>query len=101
MLIGGNMEFKRSAGVFVAGISFFFGGPFLSGVAFLFVRWAAARGDDGSVAVFMGLAVLGGVLGLAGFVMLIVATHRALVKIDGLPIRARSASKEDRYATAH
>ena len=94
------MEFKRSAGIFVSGISFFLGGPLLSGVAALFLPWAASRGDGGLVAVFMGLSVLGGVLGLVGIVMLIVATHRALVKIDGLPVRAQSASRDDWYAAS-
>ncbi|MET3811233.1 hypothetical protein [Arthrobacter sp. UYEF3] len=47
------------------------------------------------VAVLMGIAVLGGVLGLTGFVMLIVAAHRALLKIDGLPVRIQPASRQD------
>ena len=79
----------------MAGISFFLGGPLLSGVAALFLPWAASRGEGGLVAVFVCLVGLGGVLGFVGFVMLIVATHRALVKIDALPVRAQSASRQD------
>lgn len=95
------MEFKRSAGVFVAGISFFFGGPLLSFVANLFLVWSAARGDDGMVAVFMGVVFVGGALALVGFVLLLVATHRALVKIDALPVRAPAAPRQDRYVSTH
>jgi hypothetical protein len=99
--IGGSVEFKRSAGVFVAGISFFFGGPLLSLVANLFLAWSASRGDDGMVAVFMGVVFIGGALALMGSVMLLMATHRALVKIDALPVRAPAASRQDRYAPTH
>jgi hypothetical protein len=67
----------------------------------LFLAWSASRGDDGMVAVFMGVVFVGGALALAGLVMLLVATHRALVKIDALPVRAPSAPRQDRYASTH
>ena len=92
------MQFKRSAGVFVAGISMFIGGPLLSWVAAMFLAWSATRGDGSLAAVFMGLAFVGGVLSLIGFVLLIVATHRALVKIDALPVGVQPASRQDWFA---
>ncbi len=101
MFIGGNVEFRRSAGLFVAGISFFFGGPLLSWVAALFMAWSMTRGDGGMAAAFIGVAILGGVLGLVGFVLLIVAAHRALVKIDALTVRVQPAARQDWYAPTH
>lgn len=83
----------------MAGISLLFGGPLLSYVAVLFLTWSASRGDGGMVAVFMGVVFVGGVLALVGFVMLIVATRRALAKIDALPVRTQPASRQDRYAS--
>lgn len=89
------MEFKRSAGVFVAGISLFFGGPLLAFAGQMFMAWAISRNDRGLVAVLIGVAILGAVLGLVGFFMLVVAAHRALVKIDALPVRAQQMSRQE------
>jgi hypothetical protein len=90
------MQFKRSAGIFVAGISFFFGGPLLTFVGSTFATWAATTGNDrGLVAVFIGVAGLGAVAAFIGFILLIVAAHRALVKIDALPVRVHYSSRQD------
>ncbi|WP_459383827.1 hypothetical protein [Arthrobacter humicola] len=88
------MEFKRSAGVFVAGISLFLGGPLLSYVGIIFMAVSASRNDSGLLAVFVGVSILGAVAGLVGFFMLLVATHRALAKIDALPLRIQSAQRQ-------
>jgi hypothetical protein len=47
--------------------------------------------------VFIGLAVLGVLLGFIGVIMLVVAAHRALVKIDALPVRVQPASADPRF----
>lgn len=96
------MELKRSAGIFVAGISLFFGGPLLTFVGTIFARWAAdSNNDRGLVAVLIGLAVLGMITGFVGFILLIVAAYRALVKIDALPVRVQSAQRQSWPAPSH
>lgn len=87
------MEFKRSAGIFVVGISLFLGGPLLS-YAGIFMALSASRNDRGLIAVFVSLSIFGALLGLLGFFMLLVATHRALTKIDALPVRIPSAQRQ-------
>jgi hypothetical protein len=89
------VEFKRSAGVFVTGISFFFGGPLLVFIGTIFATLASSRNDGGLSAVLIGLVVGGYILGFVGLVLLIVAAHRALVKIDALPVRVQSAKRQD------
>lgn len=90
------MQFKRSAGIYVVGISLFFGGPLLTFVGSTFATWAATTSNDrGLVAVFIGVAAVGAVAGFVGLVLLIVAAHRALVKIDALPVRAQSAARQN------
>jgi hypothetical protein len=90
------MQFKRSAGVFVAGITLIFAGPLLTFGGTTFAAWAATSNNDrGLAAVFLGVAVLGAVAGFVGFILLIVAAHRALVKIDALPVRVQSAPRQN------
>jgi hypothetical protein len=93
-LFGRKVEFKRSAGIFVAGISLFLGGPLLSYAGILFMALSASRNDRGLTAVFVSLSIFGALLGLVGFFMLLVATHRALIKIDALPVRIQSAQRQ-------
>ena len=88
------MEFKRSAGIFVAGISLVFGGPLLSLIGMTFGVWAASKNDHPMSAVFVGLMVVGYIVGFVGLIMLIVSAHRALVKIDALPVRVQSAQRQ-------
>lgn len=57
---------------------------------------AATRGDQSMAAVFIAVAVFGALLALIGFFMLIVATYRALVIIDALPLQVQSRRNEDR-----
>ncbi|MDP9982950.1 putative membrane protein [Pseudarthrobacter oxydans] len=86
------MQFKRSAGIFVAGISLIFCGPLLTFIGTTFGTWSAAsKSDSGLNAVFIGLAVFGLIAGFVGVIMLVVAAHRALVKIDAIPVRVQSA----------
>ena len=93
------MEFKRSAGIFVGGITLLVGGPLLAYVGNLFMEWAALRNDGDLMGAFIGVSVLGGVLGVAGFLMVVVAAHRALVKIDALPVRVPNAARREWSAT--
>jgi hypothetical protein len=78
------VQFKRSAGIFVAGITFLLAGPLLGFIGTSFGAWSATsnRGSGLSIA-FVGLAVLGAVVSITGVILLVVAAHRALVKIDG------------------
>lgn len=77
------MEFKRAAGLYIAGICLFFGGPLLASIATALEPWAAAD----LTGLLIGVAVFGILLGLIGLVMLVVAAYRALVKIDALPVQ--------------
>jgi hypothetical protein len=88
------VEFKRSAGAFVAGISLFFGGPLLSFIGTTFGIWSVSRSDGSLSAIFIGLAVLGYIVGVVGLILLVVATQRALVKIDALPVRVQSTQRQ-------
>jgi hypothetical protein len=86
------MQYKRSAGIFVAGISLIIGGPLLTFIGTTFGTWSAATNNDSVLnVVFIGLAVLGVIVGFIGVIMLVVAAHRALVKIDAIPVRVQSA----------
>ena len=89
------MQFKPAAGIFVGGVTMFICGPILSSAAGYFATMAAVRDDQAMLAVFIAVAVFGAVLALMGFFMLIVATHRALVKIDALPLHVQSRQSED------
>jgi hypothetical protein len=90
------MQFKRSAGVFVGAISLLFAGPLLGVIGVYFGTWAAlSKNDPGLNALFTALVVLGGVVSFVGLIMLIVATHRALVKIDALPVRVQATQREN------
>ncbi len=42
----------------------------------------------------IGVAVLGVITSFVGFILLIVAAYRALVKIDALPVRVQSAQRQ-------
>jgi len=95
------MQFKRSAGVFVGAISLLFAGPLLGVIGSYFGTWAALKNDPGLSALFVAVMVLGAVVSFTGLIMLIVSLHRALVKIDALPVRIQSSQREnwtaDRY----
>lgn len=89
------MEFKRSAGIFVAGISLFFGGPLLSFIGTTFATLFASKDENGLASMFFGLALFGVVVSLAGLILIIVAAHRALVKIDALPTRVQTVQRQN------
>lgn len=90
------MQFKRSAGIFVAGITFLLSGPLLGFIGTSFGAWSAASNrGSGLGAAFIGLVVLGAIVSFTGFILLVVAAHRALVKIDALPVRVQNAPRKD------
>ncbi|MBT2566571.1 hypothetical protein J7I84_08705 [Arthrobacter sp. ISL-85] len=92
------MEYKRSAGVYVGAISLLFAGPLLAVGGGYFTSWAALRNDSGLVAIFIAVMVLGSVVSFVGILMLIVSMHRALVKIDALPVRTQSGQRQEWHA---
>jgi hypothetical protein len=93
---GGTMEFRRAAGIYVGGISLILGGPLVSFIGNTFGTWYSVRNPTNNLSgVFIGIAVFGVLLGIVGFFMLVVAAHRALVKIDALPARLPAASREN------
>jgi len=89
------MRFKRSAGLFVTGISLLIGGPLLSWAASFFgVYFATSGRDTGMAAISIAVVVFGLLLAVVGFFMLIVAIHRALVKIDALPVLTQPSQRQ-------
>lgn len=89
------MQYKRAAGLYVSGICLLLGGPLVTFIGTTFGTWVVANNPSNSLSgVFIGVAVFGALIGIIGFFMLVVAAHRALVKIDGLPVRIPSVSKE-------
>ena len=89
------MQYKRAAGLYVGGICLILGGPLVTFIGMTFGTWAMVNSPSNNLSgLFIGVAVLGGLLGIIGFFMLVVAAHRALVKIDALPVRTPSVSKE-------
>lgn len=89
------MQFKRSAGVFVAGVTLILVGPLLALIGTTFGTWSFTSLRDGNMSgVFIGLAALGGRVSLIGFILLVVSAHRALVKIDALPVRVQSSRQD-------
>lgn len=91
------MQFKRSAGIYVAGICLFIGGPLLSFIGTTFGTWSSLSNPANArelTALFIGLTVFGILLSIVGFFMLVVAAHRALVKIDALPVRAMGPTRQ-------
>lgn len=88
------MQFKPAAGIFVGGVTMTIFGPILSSASGFFASMAFARGDQAMASVFIAVAALGGILALVGFIMLIVATYRALVKIDALPTGSAARQRE-------
>ncbi|MBG0740105.1 hypothetical protein IV500_12015 [Paeniglutamicibacter antarcticus] len=90
------MQYKRSAGLFVAGITLFFGGPLLGVVAAaLWMYVATANGSSGMAAGYIAVIAFGSLLALLGFCLLVAAAHRALEKIDALPLRAQTRQREN------
>lgn len=89
------MRFKRSAGLFVAAITCLLAGPLLSLIGSTFGTWSIASNNERglSVALFA-LVILGGIVSFTGLILMVVSLHRALVKIDALPVRAESASRQ-------
>ncbi|MBT2547844.1 hypothetical protein [Arthrobacter sp. ISL-65] len=86
------MRFQRSAGIFKAGILMAIGGPIFGalGAAIAAPNIAAlytGNSNRGGLMIGAILAGVGVLLAVAGYIMILVAVHRALVKIDALPVR--------------
>lgn len=88
------MQFRRSAGIYVVGICLVVGGLLLNLIGIPFGARASFAGFTGDAALsemtgfFIALAIAGPLLALVGLRFLIAATHRALVKIDAMPVTA-------------
>lgn len=95
------MQFRRSAGIFVAGICLVVGGLVLNLIGLAFGTRASFAGITGDVALgemagfFVALAIAGLLLALLGLCFLIAAVHRALVKIDALPVGAVVGNRDN------
>lgn len=100
------MEFRRSAGIFVTGICFVVGGPVLAFIGSTFGAWATFAGIDGGpdapssdmAGFFIVLVIVGALLSIVGFCLLIAAVHRALVKIDALPVGVQPGNRDNRVS---
>lgn len=99
------MEFRRSAGIYVTGICFVVGGPLLALIGSTFGTLAlftaittGASGvpspDTGMAGFSLVLVVVGALLSIVGFCLLIAAVHRALLKIDALPVGVQSGDRD-------
>lgn len=93
------MQYKRAAGLYVGGICLILGGPLVSFIGTTFGTWGLLNDPSGNLGgLFIGVAIFGVLLGIVGLFMLVVAAHRALVKIDALPVRSPSISRETKAA---
>ncbi|MDQ1060458.1 hypothetical protein QFZ23_004359 [Arthrobacter globiformis] len=86
------MRFERSAGIFKAGVLMAIGGPVLAALGAVIAAPNIAvlyTGNANRERLVIGLiiAAVGLLLTAAGYIMILVAVHRALVKIDALPVR--------------
>ena len=95
------MDFKPAAGLFVGGVTMTICGWILGAAGGYFATVAVARSKENMANVLLIVAVLGGLLTLIGFCVLIVSAHRALAKIDSLPVQQRSGHLEDWSARQH
>jgi hypothetical protein len=89
------MQYKRAAGLYVGGICLILGGPLVSFIGMTFGTWAAVSNPSSNLGgLFIGVAAFGALLGIIGLFLLVAAAYRALVKLDALPVRIPSVSKE-------
>jgi len=89
------MQYKPAAGLFVGGVTMCICGPVLSGGSWFFATMAMVRDDQQMAMIFWIVAAIGALLGLIGSFVLIAAAHRALVKIDALPLQEQHSPAED------
>jgi hypothetical protein len=90
--LGGMMRFARSAGIFQAGVLMAIGGPILGALGAViaapnFASLYAGNVNRGGLVIGLIIAAVGLLVAVAGYIMILVAVHRALVKIDALPVR--------------
>ncbi|MFK4295009.1 putative membrane protein [Arthrobacter sp. GAS37] len=87
------MEFSKSASVFLSGIIFIVGGSALSWFFGFIAGVAVTRNSDPQLFVILAFCALG--LVLLGFIQLVVAAYRALVKIDALRVPVPRAVEQE------
>jgi hypothetical protein len=91
------MRFERSAGIFKAGVLMAIGGPVLGALGAVIAApniaaLYAGNVNRGGLLIGLIIAAVGSLLAVAGYIMILVAVHRALVKIDALPVREQPGS---------
>lgn len=90
------MKFKKSAGLFVTGVTFLIAGPLLIFIGSIFGAGTLLMNTSSEfTAVVIGVNLLGGLLSLIGSILLIGATYRALVKIDALPVLVPTSNRQN------
>ena len=88
------MNYKKSAGLYVTGVTFVIAGPLLIIIGTTFGAGALLSSSMSDMAALViGANVLGGLLSLIGITLLIGAIYRALVKIDALQVMAQPVSR--------
>ena len=90
------MEYKNAAGLYVGGISLILAGPLIVFIAMTYgARAAITNPSTELTGLFLGVGVSGGLLCVAGLVLLIAAAYRVLVKIDALQVMEPSVKREN------
>lgn len=56
--------------------------------------------NQGGLMIGVVIAVVGSLLAVAGYIMILVAVHRALVKIDALPVRQQPRTGQGSTSTS-
>lgn len=88
------MQFKKSAFIFVTGFVVFIIGGFLNAlgisgsIIYSVTRSIYASSSNGG---YVALTLLGSLLGLVGLIQMCTGAHRALRKIDALPVLVPAA----------
>lgn len=91
--MGVTLEFSKSAGLFLSGIIFIVGGSVLSWAFNFFAGILVSRNSDPQLFMVLTSCALG--LVVLGFIQMVVAAYRALVKIDALHVPAPRAVESE------
>ncbi|YCK81232.1 hypothetical protein M1D89_19505 [Arthrobacter sp. D3-18] len=98
------MQFRRSAGLFLLGFWLAFGGAVVTWFgAMTAISSSNSYFSDGPSGGSVFAMFLGGAAGLAGFICLALAVHRALSKIDALhvPVQQQHAPHQMPYPPSY
>lgn len=82
----GKMQFKRSAGIFLAGFFMSLGGYIFGIVGASSAASSSGYYSSGPNGGAVLLAIVGFLVAVAGSILILVAVYRAFVKIDALPV---------------